>query len=229
MRSALKDFLTLFFFDQCRGCNGSLIKGEDVLCTKCLSELPRTNYHFHKTNPVTEKMLGRLQITNGFAFLKFSKKGIVQNLLHNLKYYNKPEIGEKLGIVFGNELINTGYSNQFDLIVPIPLHRTRQRHRGYNQSTMFANGLSKSMGIAFDEKAMERILASSTQTKKSKLERWENVKNIFRINKREQISQKRILLVDDIITTGSTLEACGQHLLKNGCSELSVACIALSQ
>lgn len=223
------DFISLFFPRHCLACLGSLVKGEEMICTRCITELPRTNYHCQITNPVEERLAGRLPVKYAWAFLKFRKGGIVQHLLHQMKYNNHPEVGVMLGRIFGNDLKNAGFSSCFDVIIPVPLHEARRRKRGYNQSAKLAEGLSYSMNIRWDESISIRTMKTRTQTKKSKMERWENVKDVFTVAPNQMITGKRILLVDDIITTGATLEACGQHLISHGCSELSVACIAEAQ
>jgi len=227
--SILSDFVSLFFPNSCLGCKEALVKGEEVLCTHCLAELPRTNYHLQETNPIQERLFGRLDVKHAWAFLKFRKSGIVQHLLHQLKYNNHPEVGVRIGMLFGKELCEQGLDKEFDLIVPVPLHNSRQRKRGYNQSAKFAEGLSTSLTIPWDESISIRKKRTTTQTRKSKLDRWENVKDVFGIDVAEKILNKRILLVDDVITTGATLEACGRHLLENNCSSLSIACIAEAQ
>jgi ComF family protein len=224
-----KDFISLFFPNYCFGCNQSLVKGEDTLCTHCLLELPKTNYHLLEENAIKNKLIGRLPLKYALAFLKFRKTGIVQHLLHQLKYNNQPEVGVKLGRNYGQELFKSGFQNEFDVIVPVPLHGSRLRKRGYNQSAKFAEGLSYSLGIPWDESISIRTTTTATQTKKSKQERWENVKNVFDIHKIEKVNGLRVLLVDDVITTGATLEACGQHLVGSNCKELSIACIAEAQ
>ncbi len=176
-----------------------------------------------------DKLTGRLPLVYGCAFLKMKKGGVVQKMLHQLKYNYHPEIGIKLGKVYGVELQKKGLTAAFDIIVPVPLHVSRIRKRGYNQSAKFAEGLSYVLGVPWDESISIRKKSSRTQTNKSKLERWENVKDVFSINQSNPIKNKRVLLVDDVITTGATLEACGIHLVKSGCAELSVACIAEAQ
>ena len=225
----LDDFISLFFPHYCMACSGSLVKGEEILCTVCLTDLPKTNYHLLPENPVYNKLTGRLSIRYGGAFLKFRKTGIVQHLLHELKYNNHPEVGIRIGRAYGKELLQTGLQQELDLIIPVPLHTSRRRQRGYNQSSKFAEGLSEALNIQWDESISVRTQSTTTQTNKSKAARWENVKDVFSVNSRSGIEGKRILLVDDVITTGATLEACGQHLISCGCRELSIACIAEAQ
>jgi ComF family protein len=225
----LGDFVTLFFPNHCLGCSSSLYKGEEILCTRCILELPKTKYHEDTDNTIKVRLSGRLSLTYALAYLKFRKTGVVQHLLHQLKYNNHPEIGVRLGKIYGKDLVDSYYGKKFDLIIPIPLHNSRKRRRGYNQSAKFAEGLSHSMQIPWDDSIAERKIRTATQTRKTKSERWENVKDVFQIAHPEKIINKRILLVDDVITTGATLEACGQQLLNYGCSELSIACIAEAQ
>jgi ComF family protein len=226
---ACHDFVSLFYPHYCLGCSQALYKGEEILCTRCIRDLPKTNYHRDDGNPIKSRLMGRLPLKYAMAFLRFRKTGIVQHLLHQLKYNNHPEVGIKLGQVYGKELYDSGIACEYDLIVPVPLHETRKRRRGYNQSARFAEGLSMSMQIPWDESISARKRRTSTQTRKSKIERWENVKDVFEIQEPEKVRDVRILLVDDVMTTGATLEACGRRLIDAGCRELSVACLAEAQ
>jgi predicted amidophosphoribosyltransferase len=140
------DFVTLFFPNYCLGCTNSLYRGEEILCTRCILELPKTKYHDQIDNIIKSRLNGRIPLTHAMAFLKFRKAGVVQHLLHQLKYNNHPEVGIRLGKIYGKDLVDSGFGKEFDLIVPIPLHESRKRRRGYNQSAKFAEGLSSSMG-----------------------------------------------------------------------------------
>jgi ComF family protein len=222
----INDFVALFYPRCCVACEQSLVKGEEILCTRCLSQLPKTAYHRLIENPVHVRLAGRLPLHFAAAFLKFRKGGLVQSLLHQLKYNNRPEIGVAMGHLYGAELIESGMDKSFDLIVPVPLHESRMRKRGYNQSAKFAEGLSEALNVQWEESISLRLTATKTQTKKGRADRWSNVKHAFAVGASGKVSGKRILLVDDVITTGATLEACGQHLIESGCASLSIACIA---
>lgn len=225
----LSDFVALFFPRYCRGCQDALVSGEELICTKCLLELPRSYYHLEKENPFYNKFRGRIPVKYVMTLFKFVKGSRVQHLLHALKYKNQPELGTSLGRMYGHDLLNAGFKDQFELIIPVPLHQARKRTRGYNQSEEFGKGLSEVLNIPCSDRFMKRVTKTDSQTRKSRLNRWQNVSEVFQVTVEKEIEAKRILLVDDVVTTGATLEACGQALINAGCNELSIACIASTQ
>ena len=229
--SFLEDFVSLIFPNYCLTCKEALVKGEKLLCTGCVFELPKTNLHLKKQNKLTKRFLSTLNAEYAFAYLQYSKAGKVQKLLHSLKYENYPELGTLIGRWYGAELKEAGLADNFDLVIPVPLHKARKKRRGYNQSDYFAEGLSESMGIACRTDLLKRADRSESQTRKTRMERWQNVESIFAIasNQEHDIENKRILLVDDVITTGATLEACAKPILEAGCSRISIAAIATAQ
>lgn len=210
----------------CQGCTIPLVGAENVLCTTCLFNLPETNYHLTQNNPIEQTFWGRVPVERAFSFLYFKQKGIVQNLLHGLKYKNKPEVGEYMGKIYGAKLKQAGFT--FDYIVPVPLHKNKQRIRGYNQSECFAIGLCQALQIKYVPAILVRKKATATQTKKARFDRWQNVETVFSINKAEVIKNKKVLLVDDVITTGATIEACAQGIVAHT-NQLYVASIACVQ
>ncbi|MBX2964941.1 MAG: ComF family protein [Cyclobacteriaceae bacterium] len=220
------DFITLIYPRYCLACTNGLIKGEEILCSRCIHELPRTNFHLIQENSVFRRLYGRLPIHSGTAFLHFHKKGIVQRLMHEFKYRNRPDIGRVLGSVYAWDLEKSGFSGYFEAILPVPLHPDKQKKRGYNQSDEFAKGLGERLQKPVLSNVLLRTKPTETQTRKTKLKRWQNVEDVFTVKDAEQVSGKKLLLVDDVITTGATLEACGKVLLEVGCSQLSVAGIA---
>ena len=205
------------------------MKGEELICTQCLLEMPRTNYHLQHDNPFYLKFRNRLPVRHVMTLFKFVKQSRVQHVLHALKYKQQPELGEMLGKIYGQDLLEADFDHRFDLIVPVPLHSARRRLRGYNQSEEFGKGLSGKLQVPCSDEYMSRRAMTETQTHKTKLSRWENVEQIFQVVRPEAVADRRILLVDDVITTGATLEACGQALVNAGCRELSIACIAATQ
>jgi ComF family protein len=227
-KDILIDFVSLLYPRYCFACREGLVKGEETICSRCMLELPRTHYHLDTENALYRRLQGRIPLKFAFAFFLFRKGGKVQHLLHALKYSNHPEIGETLGEVYGQELQQAGFNQKFNLIVPVPLHASRKRKRGYNQSEKFAAGLSKNLNIPFSD-ALLRATKTETQTRKTKLKRWQNVSEVFQVKEPELIRNQDILLVDDVITTGATIEACSQVLIEEGCSSISIASIAYAE
>lgn len=213
----------IVFPNLCVGCNAALIAGEKFVCLNCIQQFPESRFHLVQDNPLEKTFWGRLPLKGAYSFLLFKKKGIVQHLLHELKYGNQPDLGVFLGKLYGSKLKEAGIS--FDAIVAVPLHPKKQKLRGYNQSDTFAKGLSEVLGCKHHEKAVVRKKATSTQTKKNRYDRWLNVDEVFEVSQPELLANKKILLVDDVITTGATIEACAQEIL-NHTSHLSVASIA---
>jgi len=219
------DFVQLFFPRACVGCSQGLLRGERWLCSQCLRDLPLTQYHHWPDNPVYERLLGRLPIASAQALLHFRKDSITQRLLHALKYGGRPELGAFLGRVYGKMLAD-GPHEPWDAIVPVPLHRSRLRRRSYNQSECFARGLAEELHLPIIKTALVRDQATETQTRKDRAHRWENMQQAFAMVNGTAVAGLRILLVDDVVTTGATLEACGRQLLEAGCATLSIVCIA---
>ncbi len=225
----LFDFVSLFYPRYCLACDQTLAKGEETVCSACKLELPRTHYHTDTENALYRRLAGRFPLQFATAFLLFRKQGKVQRLLHRLKYNNHPEIGEILGEVYGEELRQHGYDQQIDVIIPVPLHPSRQKRRGYNQSEKFGSGLAKSLNKPCLPRVLVRITVTETQTRKSKLKRWQNVKEVFHVNNPQAVINQRILLVDDVVTTGATIEACARMVLDAGCHTVSIASIAYAE
>jgi ComF family protein len=224
----LKDFFDLVFPDICISCENALLKGEKNICIGCMYKLPKTDFHFNEDNELCRKLWGRVPLKYGLAYLKFNKGGLVQNIMHHIKYKDASEAAVMLGNWYGHDLYKAGYSEKFDLIIPVPLHKKKLRKRGYNQSACFAMGLSDGLAINYQENILERSREQSSQTNKNRLDRWSNVKEIYQLRENINLTGKKILLADDVATTGATLEVCAQELFKAGAVEVSVAVIAIA-
>lgn len=223
----LKEFFLLFFPKYCVSCNNALQKEEKILCTSCVYDIPRTNFHLKTDNPVSQLFWGITEIQYSTAFFTFEKGSKYRSLIHKLKYQNQPLIGYEMGKIFGSEICESVFS-EVDVIIPVPLHPTKQFKRGYNQSETIAAGLAESMGKILDTKSLRRIKYTETQTKKSLEERRKNVAEVFKLFSGESLANKHILLVDDVITTGSTIHACAEALNKIPQVKISVACLAVA-
>lgn len=222
----LNDLVSLFYPRNCICCRQPLQKSEKDCCFICLTELPRTNFANYSDNPVAKLFWGRIQLTFGFSVFHFTKGGKLQSLMHGLKYREKTDVGEFLGREIGRELVNTNHHQNVDLIVPVPLHPKRLQFRGYNQSDFLAKGIHEIITKPMETNLVKRIVHTSSQTNKSKFERWQNVSAIFEVEKPLKIKDKNILLVDDVITTGSTLESCAHTLLTQGARSVAIAVVA---
>ncbi len=230
MKQWIRDFFCLIFPHYCLGCQESMVSGEEILCTRCLVEIPRTYYHTHpEDNPMHKKFWGRINLRYAFAFVRYRKSGKVQTILHQLKYNRHPEISTFFGNIYGKELAESVDLGPFDLVVPVPLYISKERIRGYNQSDGFAKALAAHLEAEFNNRLLVRNQASSTQTRKSRSKRWKNVSEIFSVKYPKAIENKNILLVDDVVTTGATLEACAQRIMDCHPASLSVCTIAVAE
>ncbi|MEM7105316.1 MAG: ComF family protein [Bacteroidota bacterium] len=221
------DFLSLFYPRLCLACGKNLHSNEEIICLFCAYKLPKTNFHKYRENPLTRHFWGRVNISSGAAMYYFNKGGKVQQLIHRLKYLNKPNIGVKLGEIYGQHLKKSEWMMQPEVIIPVPLHPWKLKKRGYNQSLTFANGLASIMEKPVS-KAMRRKTMTRTQTAKSRLERFNNVLEAFEVTNPEAVEGLHVLLVDDVITTGATLEACAIKLLEVPGVKVSVVTIAFA-
>lgn len=223
----LHDFFDLFFPNYCAGCGESLLRKEKTMCVGCLMQLPRTHMHDQRDNALEKLFWGRTDIQMATAFLRMPRHGLTHKLIHELKYNDNSEVGVMLGKLFGHELSNSSDMRQFDFIVPVPLHPKKQAERGYNQCDFIAEGLQEGMGVPANTSNLIRTQHTTTQTRKSRMSRWQNVESIFSMRHPEDFADKSILLIDDVITTGSTLAACADVLLQARNVKLSVAALAM--
>lgn len=202
----------LFYPSVCAACGNTLFKWEETVCTRCRSFLPKTGYELSEDNPLARIFYGKVRLKAVTACFFFSKEGKVQQLIHELKYKGNSEAGVFLGSELGKSIKEAPLFQEIDYLIPVPLHPKREKKRGYNQSVMIARGISETTGIPIGEGMLVRSVNTATQTHKSKEERWKNVKDIFEVRHEERLEGKYVLLIDDVLTTGATLEACALKL-----------------
>jgi ComF family protein len=224
-----ESIINLFFPKVCSGCSSFLVANENVICTVCRHDIPLTNHHFNPENDAFKKFYGRIPVIHTSALFYFHKKGIVQELIHNLKYKGHEEIGTILGEWYAEDLKNIELLESVDEIIPVPLHPKKLKERGYNQVTAFGAALSASLNLDYNDSLLIRNVYSKTQSKKNLLGRTEGIETIFDVSFTKKNHNKHFLLIDDVITTGATLEACSRALMKIPGAKISIVCMAMAQ
>lgn len=225
----IKDLIQLFFPQICEACKLPLSDNENVVCITCRHKLPVTNFHFEDNDAVKKVLFGRVQLENATALLHFSKKGLVQELLHNLKYRGHEQVGVFLGNWLGGELKTLDNYKKIDVIVPVPLHKYKLRQRGYNQVAKFGEAISKALNANYNDTALVKVKRVKTQVFKDRITRFDDANTRFELSEIEGLKNKHILLVDDIITTGATIEACVLLLQAIEGVKISVATMAIAE
>ncbi len=220
--------LHLFFPHVCAGCGSDVLNEDSMLCMHCMEEMPETNFEQHPHNPVEKLFWGRLPLVAATAQFYFTKDSLIQQLMHQFKYKRNRDLGLQLGRIMGEQLQR---SERFkaDALVPLPLFPAKEKRRGYNQAGLLCRGMAESMHLPVLDKVVVRPEHTETQTQKGRIERWKNMEGKFLLTDPAAIRDKHVLLVDDVVTTGATLESCGNELLQAGNLQLSVAtlCIAM--
>ncbi len=222
----LHDFLSLIYPRNCIACGNSLYKHEHQICNYCFVNLPKTNFHHQASNPILNLFYGRVDLQLASSYYLFKKQGSVQKILHAIKYKSNKEVAELIGYWYGKELLENDIAKSITSIIPVPLHAKKLKQRGFNQSEEFARGIAKGLNVTLNTTSLIRKEYTSTQTKKNKYERWENVENVFDISNQTDLANQHILIVDDVITTGATIEACClvlKHIENIKLSVLSIA------
>jgi ComF family protein len=227
-RDMKESVLHLLFPHVCEGCGTDVIEQDHFLCLKCHSSLPKTEFHLYANNPIEKIFWGRLPVTNATAQYYFTKASMMQHLMHQLKYRGNKELGIYLGKLMGHALNQSNRFRSIDALVPLPLFPSKEKKRGYNQATVLCEGIAHATGKPLLKNAIIRTSHTDSQTKKNRVQRWQNMEGHFELVNKEAVTGKHLLLVDDVITTGATLEACGSELLEAENVQLSVATLCFS-
>lgn len=228
LTDCLEGLLALFFPKLCLACGENLSIENDLLCVDCLHTMPRTHFYLEKENEFTTRFFGRLPILNGAALFYYSKLGHTQRLLHQLKYHDKPELAVRLGRTMGRELKKSPLFESIEVIVPVPMHPKKEWKRGYNQAEKFAEGLAEILELPMVGDALRRLENRESQTRKGRTERFTNANDLYIVGRPKALAGKHVLLVDDVLTTGATLTSCGELILKEPGTRLSMATIAIA-
>ncbi len=224
----LQSVINLFFPKVCYACLNLLDDNADTICIDCRHDLPVTNFHFDDNDAVKKVLYGRAKVENGTALFRFEKKGLVQQLIHGLKYKGHENIGFVLGNWLGGELKDVEAYHTIDIVIPVPLHKKKLKKRGFNQVAKFGQQIAKIIDAEFKDDVLVKITNTKSQTTKSRFTRWTNSSELFALKNMDTIENKHILLVDDIITTGATLEACINVLNQVGNIKISIATMAIA-
>lgn len=228
MKNIFHSFLSLFFPDLCVVCKKRLGEGERHICTDCLLLLPKTNFHLQPDNRLEQFFAGRIPFRRAAAYAYFIKGGSIQHIIHELKYNYNPQIGNFIGRLCGENIEGSDFLSDIDLLVPVPLHPKREKKRGYNQALEICKGISEITGIPVNDTTLIRKVNNASQTKNSRFERWKNVEDIFALVDEFSFLGKHILLVDDVITTGSTIESGANEILKSEGSKVSIYAVGIA-
>lgn len=229
LKVLISDLIDFFFPNLCAACEEHLVRGEEGLCIGCLLAMPVTGFEKDPENPVMKQFWGKVPVFAAMAYCHFSKGGKMQQLIHQLKYKNRPDIGVKLGQLCGQQLQTVSHYSDAQFVVPVPLHANKQRLRGYNQAACIGQGLAQILNIPHLEAALQRRKNTATQTRKGRFERSQNVSSVFEVSASKTLEGRKILLVDDVVTTGSTLVSAAEELLKIPGVRVSIVTIAFAR
>ena len=226
LKSYLNDFSHLLYPQNCEGCGTDVLNDDAILCIKCLFDLPETNFTNTKDNPVEKIFYGRLNIIAATAAYYFTKDSLLQHLMIQLKYRNNKDVGFFLGKQLGYQLQESERFNDVDVLVPLPLNPKKEKKRGYNQAMIICEGIASVWQKPVLKNALIRTQFTETQTQQDRIHRWQNMQHVFAVADKNSLQDKHVLLVDDVITTGATLEACGTTILNILNTQLSIATLA---
>ena len=232
IRAFIVDFIDLLFPTLCLGCSQSLSANEKVLCARCRISLPETGQHRdpYDQNHLLNKFAGKVPIRFVSSYVYFTKGGIVQKLIHGIKYKGQKEAAKEIAAWYGHQLkLESKLTDEIDVVIGVPLHKSRLQQRGYNQADLIAEGLAEALDVPVRTDILIRSRFKESQTHKNRLERWENVSTVFAVVNQNEVKDKNVVIVDDVLTTGATIEACAVELIKAGCKSVGVLTLATTK
>ena len=228
IQTLFANFVSLLYPELCVICREPLIDGEKFFCFSCFLKLPRTYYHLIPENQAIERLAGKISLEKASSYFYYSKGGIAQQLIAEIKYKGNRNLGEWIGAYLANDMISSGFFQGIDYLVPVPLHHSKEKKRGFNQAERIAEGIARITKIPLEADNVFRMKANTSQTKKGVFDRWMNTQNLFHLKNPELFNEKHILLIDDVLTTGSTLESLAQSILKSEGVKISILTLAIT-
>jgi len=228
IKTLFANFISLFFPELCVICGEPLIENEKYFCLACFLKLPRTHYHLIPENQTIERFFGKVSLVKASSYFYYNKGGVAQKLIAEIKYKGNRNLGEWIGAYLAKDMFSSGFFQGIDYIVPVPLHRSKEKKRGFNQAEKIAEGIAWVTKIPLETNNVFRIKANTSQTKKGVFARWKNTLNLFHLKNPELFNEKHILLIDDVLTTGSTLEALAQSLRRSRGVKISILTLAIT-
>jgi ComF family protein len=229
IKTLLYDLFHTIFPDLCLACDRLPKTKHASFCVDCLHKMPYTDHFYIKENKLTNHFKGRVKLHHGAAILSFREGSMVQNMLHKLKYRGRKEVGEIMGKIGAGRLLKSSLYEKPDIIIPIPIHIKKVKKRGYNQSTIFGKSVGMSLDIPFRDDIIVKSIETESQTGKSRTDRVKNVSDVFTIADEKVLIGSHVLIVDDVVTTGATLEACCLKAREAGATKISILCIAIAE
>ena len=224
----VENFVSLLYPKLCVICGEPLIENEAFFCLSCFLKLPRTHYHLIPENQAIERLAGKVSLEKASSYLYYNKGGVAQKVIAEIKYKGNRKLGEWIGRYLAKDMMSSGFFQGIDYLVPVPLHRSKEKKRGFNQAEKIAEGIAQVTNIPLEISTVFRAKANTTQTQKGVFERWKNTQHLFQMNNPELFKEKHILLIDDVLTTGSTLESLAQRLLESEGVKISVLTLAIT-
>ncbi len=218
----------LLFPHNCLGCATDVLNQKDLLCAKCITDLPETNFAAAANNPIEKTFSGRIKVEHATTGFYFTKQSLLQHLMVQLKYKNNRDVGLYLGKLLGYQLLQSNRFNDVEALIPLPLNDKKEYKRGYNQAEIICKGIAEVFEKPIIKNAIVRKVFTQTQTHENRISRWQNMEGVFALANEKAIAGKHVLLVDDVVTTGATLESCGAEILKASNTKLSIACVAFT-
>jgi len=228
IKSLLANFVSLLYPELCVVCGEPLMENEKFFCFVCFLKLPKTQYHLIPENQAVERLAGKISLVKASSYFYYNKGGIAQKVIAEIKYKGNQNLGKWIGNYLAKDMILSGFFQGIDFLVPVPLHRSKEKKRGFNQAEKIAEGIAQVTKIPIEANNVIRIKANTTQTQKGVFERWKNTQNLFHLKNPELFKGKHILLIDDVLTTGSTLEALAQNLLESKEVKISILTLAIT-